>query len=434
MTTHRPRAISWVLAALLLARPVAAQDTLRLDALQRAAERRDPRLRQLELQRARTALRLRSLDAERLPALAFQAQAQYQSDVTTLPIRLPGGQAVPAPPHDTYDARLDAQQRMYDPAQGARRAVERAQLAQAEAQIRATLYGTRQQVNDAFFTAALLGLRAQEVQSTIGDLEAQLRVVEARVREGAALRGEAAAVEAALLRRRQDEQALRADREAALELLRELTGVPAAASAVLALPDLASPAARAGVRDPLPRARPEYEQFARTRELLERQEAVAAAQTRPRLGAFARLGYGRPGLNPLARSFDSYWLGGVQLQWAPWNWGTTRRERESLALQREIVATDEAAFTDALRRSLVRDRSTIARLEETLALDDRIVALREQVARETRLRFAESVITAAEYVDRESDVLDARLARAAHQVELAQARARYLTTLGVEIP
>ena len=45
----------------------------------------------------------------------------------------------------------------------------------------------------------------------------------------------------------------------------------------------------------------------------------------------------------------------------------------------------------------------------------------------------EAVVTAAEYVDRENDVLAARLTRAGHEVELAQAQARYLMTIGVEL-
>jgi hypothetical protein len=36
-------------------------------------------------------------------------------------------------------------------------------------------------------------------------------------------------------------------------------------------------------------------------------------------------------------------------------------------------------------------------------------------------------------VDRQTDVLNARLARAAHRVELAQASARFLTTVGLEV-
>jgi outer membrane protein TolC len=73
------------------------------------------------------------------------------------------------------------------------------------------------------------------------------------------------------------------------------------------------------------------------------------------------------------------------------------------------------------------------RLEATLATDDRIIALREQVERETRARLQEGVVTAAEYVTRNSELLQARLARATHRVALVQARAHFLATLGLEI-
>ena len=44
------------------------------------------------------------------------------------------------------------------------------------------------------------------------------------------------------------------------------------------------------------------------------------------------------------------------------------------------------------------------------------------------------VVTAADYVDKSTDLLTARLTRVQHRVELAQARATFLTTLGVEVP
>ncbi len=53
--------------------------------------------------------------------------------------------------------------------------------------------------------------------------------------------------------------------------------------------------------------------------------------------------------------------------------------------------------------------------------------------RESAARFRESAITAAEYVDRQTDLLTARVTRGLHRVELAQARAAYLTTLGLEV-
>jgi hypothetical protein len=122
------------------------------------------------------------------------------------------------------------------------------------------------------------------------------------------------------------------------------------------------------------------------------------------------------------------------VQWTPWNWSATARDREVLVLQQDVVSADEEAFAAATRRTVERQLADIARLEASLRTDDEIIALRERIERETQRRFDEAVVTAAEYVDRRNDVVAARLARATHEVELAQARARYLTTIGVELP
>jgi outer membrane protein TolC len=299
--------------------------------------------------------------------------------------------------------------------------------------VQSSLYALRQQVNDAYFAVLQLQAQHDELETGITDLEAQHRVASDRVRNGAALPSEAALVEAELRRRKQSLADVDAERGAALDVLTDLTGHRVDPARPLALPDLANAVdrARAALRDV--RARPEYTQFARARDVLAEEEASTSAQTLPRLSAFGRVGYGRPGLNPLGQDFDDYWLAGVQVEWTPWRWGATRRERQTLALQEQIVTSNEAAFTDALQRSLVRDLARIDRLSHSLAEDDTIIDVRERILRETRLRFGEGVITAAEYVDRQTDLLAARIARATHRVALAQARAQFLTSLGLEI-
>lgn len=423
------------LALLSAARAAAAQpaDTLRLPALHAAALAADPRGRQTALQAEQSALRLRSLGAERLPTITGEGQAQYQSDVARVPLSLPGVR-VPTPSHDTYDAHVGAQLRLLDPTLTPRRDAERAQLAESQAQVRSTLFALRAEVNDAFFAAATLDARRAELEATIAGLETRRREAAARVRGGTALPSDSAAIAATLLQRREDVRQVDADRRAALVRLAALTDAPVSASAALALPDLAAAVAAARASLDSLRARPEFAQFAATRERLARQSAVESARARPRVSAFGRAGYGRPGLNPLAAAFDAYWLGGVQVQWTPWTWGTVERDREIVALQREVVASSEAAFARQLRRLADADLATVDRLAATLAVDDTIVALRERVERETRARLDEGVVTAAEYADRETELLAARLARVGHRVALAQARARLLTNLGLEIP
>ncbi len=420
-------------ASVTNAQTQSSRDSVLLGALQASAVRRDPRGLELELLASQSRLRQRTLDAERRPTLLVESQAQYQSDVARIPITLPGGVSPPTPPHDTYDAHVVAQHKLYDPTLASRRAVDDAQLAESQARVRAALFPLRQSVNDAFFAALRAQSQLAELETAVTDLEAQLRVASVRVREGAALPSEENAVKAELLRRRQSIAELRASSRAALDVLADLSGVPFDSASALGLSDMSADVTRARASLADVKARAEYEQFARSRELLEKQDLARAAQDKPRVSAFGRIGYGQPGLNPLNDKFDGYWLTGVQLQWTPWNWGTTNRDRELLALQRQIVTSEEQAFSNNLRRAVTQDLAAIDRLTAISATDDEIIALRESIERETRARYTEGVVTSAEFVDRQTDVLSARISRATHRVELAQARAHFLTTLGLEV-
>jgi outer membrane protein TolC len=411
----------------------APSGSLRLADLQEAAVASDPRFASLKLQQAQSDLRMGVIGAERRPSFAIEGLAQYQSDVPMPAPFLPGGTPLFVPPKDTYDAYVRIDQRLFDPSIGPRVELERAQLAESQARLRVALYSLRQEVNAAFFSAALLEARTGALAAAIDALEGRLRETAARVAAGAALAADAAAIEATLLERRQEAVTLRANRAAALSRLVRLTGRSIPENASLELPELRSRVAQARTSVQTTRARPEYTQYASSRDRVARQQDSVAAQTQLRMSAFARVGYGHPGLNFIADEFQLYGIAGVQLQWKPWNWSSETREREALALQAQIIAADEAAFTNALERTTDTDLRSIDRLDETLALDDRIVALREQIERTMDIRFRENVVTAAEYLDRNSELLNARFTQAAHRVEFAEAGARLLTSLGLEV-
>jgi outer membrane protein TolC len=420
------------LAAPLLAHAQSTRDSLRLPNLRAMATASDPRAAQLELLASQSALRLRNIAADLMPALSMDGLAQYQSDVVNFNASLPGVE-LPTPPKNTYDARLNAQQRIYDPSINPRRAVERAQLAESQARVKSAIYSLNESANTAFFIALRSQNQIAELETTVRDLEAQIGVADARVKAGTALPSEANTLRAELIRRRQSVAEQHAALKAAIAVLSDLTGNPIDTATPLAMPDLEAAAANARSALDSTRSRPEYEQFERARKVLSLSDEVRAAQEKPRVSAFGRAGYGRPGLNMLSDKFQTYWIGGIQLQWTPWSWGSSTRDRQIALLQQRIITSEEEAFTAQLRRAVESDVATIDRLEASLTDDERIIALRENIFAETRARYRESVITSAEYVDRQTDVLSARLSRAIHRVELAQARAHLLTTLGMEV-
>jgi outer membrane protein TolC len=426
-------AIGAATTAFAQAPPPAGREPLQLGALQRSAREADARTRELDLLAQQTDLRLHNIDVEQRPSVNVLGQSQYQSDVPKSPITGPDGSPLFGAPKFTYDASLRVDQRVYDAAIQPRRDLARADLAESQARVRTALFALRQEVNDAFFAAALLQEQLATLTATLDDLDKRLQETTARVREGAALPGDAAAIEATLLQQRQQAEALRSSRRAALARLSTLTARSIDADAVTALPEMADRLALVRGTLSSQRGRPEYEQFDRARDRAASQQMVTNATDRPQVLAFGRAGFGRPGLNFISDQPQVYALAGVQLQWKAWNWGTSDREREVIALQQRIVSAEEAAFTSGLRRAIESDLATIDQLEASLPADERIVSLRESIDRTARVRLGEGVITASEYLDRHTEWLTAQFDRARHRVELAQARARVLTTLGLEV-
>jgi len=422
------------LSLLAFAAPVRAQDTLSLDALQRAAVRRDPRAGQFALEDSAAALRIGAIRTGRLPRLTLAGDGSVQSEVTTFGGSLPGVD-IPVPPKEQYQATLRVDQLLYDGgAIAGRQAVERARLARARAGVQTTLYGLRGEVNAAFFRALLLQERLAEVDALIVDLDARLGLVRAHVEEGTALPGDSALVLAELLSARQDRTGLDRERRAQLEVLERLTGESIDDADRLAEPSLATrvDSVRA-LPGGVPRARPEFASFERARRTLDAERSALGAGLRPQISAFAEGGVGRPGLDLFERSTHGFWLAGVRVRWSPWDWGGTHRQQDALEVERRIVDTNEEALAERLGRDVRDDLAEIDRLTELLDTDDRIVALREQVERQALAQLEEGTITATDYIDRRTELLRARLALRQHSVELVRARAGYLTTLGLGV-
>ncbi len=413
-----------------------AQDTLDLPAAQRAALRSDPRGRQRELLRAATDLRVAVIASDRLPRLSVNGYASHQSDVTRPNLGV-SGLSLPELPKDRWQSTLDLEQRLYDGGDVARRrALEEARHAESQAAVDVSLYELRAEVNSAFYAAFLLDRRAREFGALVTDLDARLAAVRARVEAGTALGRDAAEIEAERVRAELRRDEARASRRASLAVLADLIGRPVDTSTVLALPTARpepAPPAEAGAIAAL-RRRPEFEQLRRSRARLEREVEVTSTENRPRLLAFGQAGVGLPGLDQFRRSSDAFWQAGVRLEWRPWTWRSAGRKAAALRLQQEVLETEEAALGRRLARAVAADLEDIARLEAALGAAERVVELRTEVERQARAQYDEGAITTPDYVEARTDVLEARLELERHRVELAEARSRYLTTLGIDAP
>jgi outer membrane protein TolC len=428
------RALLLLASALTLGAGVAhAQDTLRVEQLQEAALRSDPRGNQRGLLRSASALRVAAITSDRLPQLEVNGSATYQSDITQPELGVPG-LTLPDLPKHRWQTTLDLTQRLYDGGEVARRReLEDARHAESQAGVDVALYGLRAEVNSAFYSAFLLDKRSAEYDALVGDLDARLAAVRARVEAGTALGRDAAEIEAEQVRAMVQRNEARASRRAALAILGDLVGRRIDTAAVLVLPseepEQVQPAELAGAASL--RLRPEFEQYRRSRLRLDREAAYTTAENKPRVVAFGQAGIGLPGLDQFRTSSDAFWQAGLRLEWRPWTWRSAQRKAAALRMEQDMLALEEEALGRRLARAVAVDLEEIGRLKAAVADDERIVALRTEVERQARAQYDEGAITTAEYVETRTDVLDARLTLERHRVELAQASSSYLTTLGL---
>lgn len=426
----------------------AGQDTLRLGALYEAIERRDPRESQVDLEERATRLLLESMSAGRRPQIEFSARATYQTETVSIPLNgseLPLTSSLPTPPRDQYEVAAELRQLIYDGGRIAdEKRVQQAHLAERLAAIRASLYALRSEVNAAFFSVLLHQEEQAQLRLLAEDLGARHRLVSMQARDGLAIPSDASALEAELIRIEQRITAAESARRAALRTLEDLIGRSLSPGDVLAIPDLEREArtAAAAVLDSIgsesalaeTSIRPEFERFDAARERAQAESRAVEAIRRPRVDAFARIAAGRPGFDFFDDRVHPYAQVGVRAQWQPVDWGATARRAEATRLQADVITADEAAFTAGLRREVLDAVYSIERLESVLAGDAHAVLLRNRIERASLRRLDEGVLLAAEYAEMRNDVFEARRQLRLHRLELAEARVRLLTILGLPIP
>ncbi|MFT4605678.1 MAG: outer membrane protein TolC, partial [Rhodothermales bacterium] len=177
--------------------------------------------------------------------------------------------------------------------------------------------------------------------------------------------------------------------------------------------------------------RPEYALFAATRNRLARQEALSTEGTRPRVDAFGEAAVGRPpGLNLFSDSVEPFFSFGLRVRWPVLDWGASNRNREALAIQREVLDGREAEFVQGIALQTTGLEQEAAGIRAVLARDPEIVALRQSIAQDAATRLAAGVATSTDYLTEANAVFRARLDQRLHEIQLAELLARIQTIQG----
>ena len=360
----------------------------------------------------------------RLPQVAINGQASYQSEVTKLSIDVPGA-VIPTLSKDQYRLTLDASQTLYDGGTTRRQQELESLASQAgNQQVEVSLYRVREQVNALFFGALLADENARLRQALRADLAQRRQVLVARRANGTSTGQDVARLDAELVGLDQQLRDVAASRAELLRQLAELLGQPLAPDTRLTAPaDL-----------PPPGPRPEVGLYERQRAQLAGQQRLNDARLAPRLSLFGQVGYGRPTLDFLRNDFHGYGQGGVRLSWSLNNYYTRRQDRETLRLNQEAVGVQQATFEQVQRVEAAGRQTAADRYRALLETDGELIGLREKIRATAAVQLANGLIGFSDYFTEANHLTQARLNEQLHRVQLLQAQADLLTTQGGSIP
>lgn len=348
-----------------------------------------------------------------LPQVSVSGTASYQSDVTTIPITLPGVD-IPTLSKDQYDVNITVSQQVYDGgAVSSAKCLAEAQGDVGREQVSVAMYDVNRRIDELFFGILVLDEQLKQVGVLQEDLSLSLASVEAMVKGGVANQTDVDAVKVEQVKARQREISLLTQRNTYLKMLSTFIGKDIGDGDTLVKPT--PPVLQNGAN-----SRPELALYAAQERLLDARLKSLNVALRPNVGLFARGGYGNPGLNMLKDDFDAYYKVGVTLSWNFGSLYTRANDRRNIDIERQTVQSERDAFLFNTRLQTEMQSGAVANLREQLRQDDEIITLRRRIREKAELRVANGTETVNEMLRDINAVSDAQLGKRLHEIQLLQ--------------
>lgn len=415
--------ISVMLIAVLSWQTKAQSQELTLDSAWQLARSHYPVLRDKQLIQKTAQLTLSNLQKGFLPQFTLSGQATYQSDVTRVPVSLPGFQ-IESPAKDQYKVLADVNQLLYDGGQIKQQKLVQAQSARVEEEkVEVELHQLHDRINQVYLGILYLDQQLRQVDLVKADIQSGINRVQAQLEEGVAFRSSVAMLKAEWLKADQRAIDMKASREGWLQVLSLLTGRELNAETRLTEP-VASAITTTSIN------RPELRLFTSQQILADQQKKMIHTRTLPKLSLFAQGGYGRPGLNMLLNEFDFYYIGGIRFNWSLGSLYTVRKEKQQADISKQRIAVQQDIFMLNTQTQLTQQQAEIKRLEQLLQSDASIIELRQSVTESARAQLDNNVITANDYLKEVNAEDQARQSAIMHRLQLLQARINYQTISG----
>jgi outer membrane protein TolC len=358
------------------------------------------------------------------PQITINAQATYQSDVTSLPITIPG-MSIDKLTKDQYKVVADVTQTIYDGGIMSSQSGLQNSLAEVDDQkLEVELIKVKERVNQIYFGILLLDAQLIQINFVKNDLNASSAKLLAALKNGTAMKSDIDIIKAELLKTDQKEIELTSSRKAYLDMLGLLINQQLNESTKLVQPVSNKVTSEAEIN------RPELKLFSFQQNLIESQDGLSISKILPKASLFFQGGYGKPTLNMLDNEFDWFYIAGARLSWPLSNLYSYGNESEINEINKNITETQKQTFLLNTSITIKQQLQELDKLNQLINVDKEIIALRTSVKESAKAKLENGVITSNDFI-RELNAEDTAIQNLAiHQIQLLLTEYNYKITIG----
>ncbi len=400
--------------------------TVSLDSLQSAAEKNWPTFKKRLSVTEENDLVIQILKRNYIPKVSVTGQATYQSEVISFPeVQIPGQAPLfPELPFDNYAFEANLTQILYDGGQiKARRQMQEASANLQQKNIDVEVYDLKGKIQALYLKYLFLEQTETILKLSISELEENLKIMQAGIDNGVLLEADKDHLTAQKIQIQKQLITLESGKKSILKALNIMSGVELNLGVQFQKPEVKSSADL---------VRPELQLLDAQINLTETNILKLNTVPIPKLVAFGKLGYGRPGFDMINTKMHGYYMVGAKFTWDVWGWNSLKKQKDQIHVKTTMIEHNKEMLNKKFAIENAEIQEEIDKYQKQIELSQEIEKLTENVYKTGQSKFNNGTITSTEYLKLFNDLSRARMTTEADKLGLLQAQLEWVHAQGIK--
>ncbi len=324
------------------------------------------------------------------PQFNIEGQATYQSDMFRIPLNLPG-MTIPDLRKDQYNVWLNFTQLIWDGGIISNKLdmseiSTLANIENANTKIRNVIENT----SNLYFAGKKIESNIKSISSAINTLESNRKQISSLVTNGMLNQSNLDAVDIQINTKQQTLFSLKEDYQSIIKKIRIFT-------AITDIETLSNYEVQLDSQIEINRSELKAMEYSQRLNTLK--SDVNYSMNKPKISAFARVGYSNPNqLNMFEQEWSDYYMLGIKFTWKPFSWFSEDKNSEIISLQNENIELEKKEFEKQVNMLLVQEHTEIEKAKSLIEQDLLILNLQNRIIKEKYSQLLNGSATISEYI------------------------------------